>query len=453
VSLRRTLPRDTVPSADAPPAAAPTAEGLVRAIGPFALAGNVVNIIVGAGIFALPGLVAVQLGAMAWIAYAVCGTAILLVLLCYAEAGSRVDRSGGGYAYVEEAFGPLPGFLVGTLMWFGFGVLSNAAVANALYDGLAAAIPAVGGAGGRAAVLIGFFAVLAVVNVRGVKQGARLALAMTMLKLLPLIALVGVGVFLVRAEHIAFTAWPTVGAVGSASLVLFFAFAGGETALVASGEIRNSARTVPRGLLGGALGVVALYAGLQLVSQGVLGPRLAQETAAPLAAAARAVFGETGGTIVLVGALVSMAGCIAGDLLASPRTLFAAARDGLLPAPLARVHPRFHTPHVAILAYTALAAIFAVSGAFEQLAVFASGTAMLIYMAVCAATLRLRARRVRLAAPPFLLPLGPVIPLLALAILGWLLLQTSRQEVIGLGLLLVAACALYAWQVRGRPRR
>ncbi len=444
-----------MPGVDAsttPPAPVPTSEGLDRAIGPLALAANVANLIIGAGIFALPGLVAARLGVMAWIAYAACGTAILLVLLCYAEAGSRVDRSGGGYAFVEAAFGPLPGFLVGTLMWFGFGVLGDAAIANALYDGLAAAVPALAGSESRAALLLGFFGVLAVVNVRGVKQGARLALAMTVLKLVPLIALVGVGLFVVRAEHLAFTAWPTAGAVGSASLVLFFAFAGGEVALVASGEIRDSARTVPRGLLGGALGVVALYAGLQLVSQGVLGPGLAEETVAPLAAAARAVFGETGGTIVLVGALVSMAGIIAGDLLASPRTLFAAARDGLLPAPLSRVHPRFRTPHVAILVYTALAAVFSVTGAFEQLAVFASGTGILIYLSVCAATLRLRARNVRLQAPPFRLPFGPAIPLLAIAILGWLLLQTSSQEVVALGVLLVAASVLYAWQVRAKRR-
>jgi amino acid transporter len=117
-------------------------EGLVRAIGVRTLAANGINLTVGSGIFVLPAAAAAALGPAAIFAYLVCAGAMLLVLLCFAEAGSRVARSGGAYAYVETAFGPFAGFLVTTLLWFGYGVLSDAAIATALSGTLAAAFPA-----------------------------------------------------------------------------------------------------------------------------------------------------------------------------------------------------------------------------------------------------------------------------------------------------------------------
>ncbi len=116
-------------------------EGLVRAIGTWALGANIVNMVVGAGIFVLPGVVAAQIGPAAFIAYLMCATIVGLVFLCYAEAGSRVTRSGGSYAYVEEAFGPFAGFVTSTLLWLGFAVFADAALAVAMIDAIALGFP------------------------------------------------------------------------------------------------------------------------------------------------------------------------------------------------------------------------------------------------------------------------------------------------------------------------
>jgi amino acid transporter len=423
-------------------------EGLVRAIGVRSLAANGINLTLGAGIFALPAVVAAQLGAAAIAAYLVCALAMCLVVLCFAEAGSRISRSGGAYAYVEAAFGPYAGFLVAVLLWFGFGVLSDAAIANVLVDSLAAVVPGLAAPLPRALFMIGLFAALAAINVMGVRQGVRFAVGVTLVKLLPLVILIVGGVFAIRPDNLAWPGLPSAESLGTASLVLFFAFGGMETALTASGEIRDPARTVPRGILLAVGGILFLYLGVQVVAQGVLGPALAESGATPLAAAADRALGEWGRVLLLAGAALSGFGNIAGDLLAMPRALFANARDGLLPAPLAAVHPRFRTPHVAIMAYAAMGITFSVTGAFRQLAVYASASVLAIYLAVCLATIVLQRRGVQLAGEPFRLPGGPIIPLLGATIVSWLLLQGTRQELFGLGVGFLVATAAYAFRRR-----
>lgn len=431
--------------------AAESGEGLVRAIGVRTLAANGVNLTIGAGIFALPAAVAVQLGPAAILAYLVCALAICLVFLCFAEAGSRVSRSGGAYAYVEVAFGPYVGFLTGVLLWFGFGVLSDAAIANVLVDSLASVAPWAGTPVPRAALMIAMFATLALINVRGVRQGARFAVGVTLVKLLPLVILVLGGVFAIRGEHLAWPGLPPLESIGAASLLLFFAFGGAETALTASGEIRDPARTVPRGILLAVAGILLLSLSLQIVAQGVLGPELRQAGATPLAATADRVFGGWGQLLLIAGAALSAFGNIAGDVLAMPRALFASARDGLLPMTLARVHPRFQTPHLAIVAYAMMGAFFSVTGAFRQLAIYASASVLVIYLTVCLATIVLQRRDVRLSGEPFRLAGGPLIPLLGAALVTWLLLHATRQEVLGIGAGLLIASVAYALRRRPLP--
>ena len=112
-------------------------EGLVRAIGPAGLGINVINMTVGGGIFVLPGVMAAQLGPAALFAYFICGISVALVFLCYAEIGSRIARSGGSYAYVENAFGPFAGFITSILLWFGWAVLADAAITVAMVNTIA----------------------------------------------------------------------------------------------------------------------------------------------------------------------------------------------------------------------------------------------------------------------------------------------------------------------------
>jgi amino acid transporter len=281
------------------------------------------------------------------------------------------------------------------------------------------------------------------VNIRGVRQGARAVEIVTVMKLLPLVGLVLIGLFAIRPDNLSIETLPSAGDFGAATLLLFFAFGGSESAVTPSGEIRNPARTIPRGLLFGILGIVTLYLGLQAVAQGVLGADLPSASAAPLAATAERILGAPGAVILLAAAGVSMFGTVMGDMLTSPRALFASARDGVLPSRLASIHARFHTPNLAIAVYAGLAFAFAISGAFQPLAVLSTVAILLVYLSTVAATVELRRRDVRASDSVFRLPAGPLIPGLAAAVIVWLLAQATTTEWTAIGAMLGAASLFY----------
>jgi APA family basic amino acid/polyamine antiporter len=421
-------------------------EGLVRVIGTGALGMSVVNMVVGAGIFALPGLVAAELGSAAILAYLLCSVVVALVFLCFAEVGSRVSRSGGAYAYVEEAFGPFAGFIASTLFWFGYSALSDAAITVVMVESLTVVFPVLGESIPRAVFIVALLTFLAAVNVLGVKSGVRLYIINTVAKLVPLLLLLGAGLFVINFENLAIPEWPSAASIGAGTILLFFAFSGAECALSASGEIKNPARTVPLGLLLGMSSLLALYVGLQVVAQGVLGPELANNTEAPLVAVATAVFGNWGGKMLIAGAVISIYGALSGDMLGGPRVVFASSLDKNLPSFLGKVHPKYKTPHVAIVFFATVVGVFALSGTFKYLAIVATGSLLLIDLGVSLAVLRLRRRDGMPKDGEFRLPFGPVIPLLSCAIVGWLLLQISFAEAASVAALVGACVVIYAFR-------
>ncbi len=232
--------------------------GLVRAIGTWGLAASIVNVTIGGGIFRLPASpdVTGRLGAAAPLAYLACAIVMGLIVLCIAEAGSRVSLTGGPYAYVETTFGRYAGFLVGTMLWM-VGVTAIPGVASLFADTAARLVPALDSPFGRAGFLAVMFGAVTLINVAGVRQGTRLNAVLTIAKLAPLLLLLAVGLFSVQGVNLAWTSTPAVGDISRASVVLIFAFAGVETALVPSGEVRDSARTVPRAVFI-AMGMVTL---------------------------------------------------------------------------------------------------------------------------------------------------------------------------------------------------
>jgi amino acid transporter len=435
----------------APPPRSPD-DHLVRGIGVATLAANAVNLTVGAGIFVLPGTVAALMGPAALMAYGVCAVAIGLVLLCLAECGTRVTRSGGPAAYVGAAFGPFAEFVIGMLLWAAWGLASDAAVAAALANLAATVAPFAGSTGGRALLLTTVFVVLAWLNILGVQTGARFSAAMTVLKLAPLAFVIIGGLPFIRAEHLRGITQTTASQLGATSLVLFFAFCGSETALIPGGEIKHGARSVPKAIFAALCAILTVYCGLQFVAQGVLGDALPRAAGAPLAAVADRIAGPPGRTLLLVGAALSMFGLLAGDLLANPRAIFGLASDRLLPSPLLRVHRRFHTPWVAIVTYAGLALLLALSSAFEQLARAASAAILVIYAAVAAATIQLRRANVQSDDAPFVVPGGHAVPLLTLIVVGWLLMYTQRAEAVGLAIVIAVFAAGYAITTAVRRR-
>jgi basic amino acid/polyamine antiporter, APA family len=424
-------------------------EGLVRGISIRSLTANIVNLTVGSGIFVLPAVVAAILGPASVLGYLACAFIIGLVGLCYAELGGRVARSGGTYAYVEAAFGPFVGFLAGILLWFGGDVVSCAAIAVVVVDSVTAALGLEVGGMVRGVLLVVLLASLAIANIRGVRTGARLVEVVTAAKLAPLIFLVVVGLFQSTPQNLVWTGLPSMHDIARASLILVFALTGTEGALTASGEVQDPTRTIPRAIFSGLLIVTALYIGVHLAAQGVLGPALANEQRAPLAAAAGRASGEVGRQLILAGTVVSAFGFLIGNILAAPRMLFAFARDGAVPSRFGAVHPRYRTPHVAIATHAALACAFAFTGTFRALAVLSVVPTLLAFLGCCVATLVLRRRDVRTEGAPFLIPGGPAVPVAATGLVLWLLSSARWAEVVVVAAILAVATVLYALR-RGR---
>jgi amino acid transporter len=414
--------------------------GLVRAVGPWTFAAAIVNTVVGAGIFAAPASLAAAVGANAPFAFLVCAIAIGAIAICFAEGGSRVPTSGGAYGYIETAFGPLAGYVAGTLLWFS-DLLACGGIAAALGDvaaSLAApeARPIV-----RTAVIVLAIGGIAAINVRGVRQGARVVAVAALVKLVPLAVFVLVGAMFVDGSHFSGAAPAASEGVGRALILALFTFTGMETALCASGEVSQPSRTIPRAIGIAMISLALLYIAVQVVAQGVLGPALATSTA-PLADAMADVSPYLR-ALMLAGAAISMLGWISGDILATPRMLFAFARDGLMPRVLGRVHARTHTPYVAILCYATTAAVLALTGTFADLAVAATLLVAVPYAGGCAAAWLLARRGVALDGAPLgfrALGLAAAIGIVSMIALVAL---AARAEIIGLIVVVAVAAALY----------
>jgi len=424
-------------------------ESLVRAIGTLGLAAGIINITIGGGIFRLPAIVAGALGPAAPAAYLVCAVAMGLIVLCIADAGSRVSLTGGPYVYVGTAFGSYVGFLSGVLLWM-MGTFATAAVGTVFATNIGLLIPPLSGRGGSIIALFAAFAFWSLVNLRGVVLGARLNTIATAAKLLPLLLVAVGGAFFIDVDNLRIVEAPAAADVARTSLLLVFAFAGIELALVPSGEVRDIAQTVPRATAVAMIGVTVLYIALQVVAQGILGGGLAQATAAPLADAAGASLGGWARALLLAGASISMFGYIGGVTLSVPRMLFALARDGFLPRALAAVHPVHRSPTAAILVQSSLAVALAISGTFEKLAILANVSALALYFGCALAAWRLRQLGVAEQGLAIRVPLGAVAPWLACVVIVWLLTGLTSGEWLAFGACVAAASLLYAVV---RPRR
>ncbi len=363
--------------------------------------------------------------------------------LCYAEMGSRVSTSGGAYAYVEKAFGPYVGSLANTAFWFGTGILVSAALVNGVAEMISVPFPIVKEPLHRAlvfAILLGFGAYI---NMLGVKRGMVGVKSINLIKLLPLVLLVVVGVWLIPAEHKIIGGFPTWDKLGEATLLLFFTFTGGETSLNISSEMKKPHRTAPLGLMIGVVFLIAFFCLIQIVAQGILGPDLINHKEAPLAAAAEDIIGSWGSPLFIFAALVSILGTLYSILLVFPRVLFAGANDGILPRFLTKIHPRYGTPYWSIIVFAVIAFVIAVSGSFRQLIVYATAAILLMHLGVALAVIRFRIWEDPAIPVSFKIPGGLFVPVLTLVIILWFLSQSKSTELIGIGVALVVLSVFY----------
>ncbi len=413
------------------------APGLVRAIGRWDLTAAVINGVIGSAIFGMPQTLAALTGALSPLAFLFAGLGVLTIVLCFAEVASRFDEPGGPYLYAREAFSPAVGFQAGWLT-FWIRVTSVAANLNIFVSYLSQMVPAVGAGLGRAAVMVAVMTVIVVINVRGVRQATWTIDAFTIAKLLPLVLLVLLGLLQISTEAIASQAvadpdWTR------AILLLVFAYGGFEAPLIAAAEARNPRRDSASALLIGFMVIGLLYMLVQMVVVGVV-PRVAGERA-PLAAAFAVLIGPGGVLLASVAAMVSIYGWATGSVLQSPRLLYAMAARGELPALFARVHPRFRTPHAAILTYAGLSLALALYGTFEWNATLSAIVRLVTYGLTCVALLVFRARG--LERPAFLLWGGRVVAPAAVAFCLWLLSTRTFSEAWVLGALMGTGFLLF----------
>lgn len=359
---------------------------LIRAIGKWALTAAVINSVIGSGVFGLPSPVTAFVGEWSPVAVLIAGAGIFVIVLCFAEVGSRFEGAGGPYLYTRTVFGPTLGFQVGWLhIWTR--LLSAAAVLNVLSSYLAPLIPWAGSPTGRASVMIFTMTLVTVINVMGVRQAAWTVSAFTIAKLLPLALLIVLGIFqldsdVVATQRVADPKWT------EAVLLLMFAYGGFESGVVAGSESRDPKRDTSFALISAMLLVTVIYCLVQLAVVGVL-PNAASSKA-PVAETLGVILGPAGVLLGSIAVIVSVYGWLTGFSLMGSRIIYSMAVQDEFPRALGNVHPVRRTPHVAIIMNSAIGLGLGLASNFGQLATFSAIARLGIYIATCAALIALR---------------------------------------------------------------
>lgn len=434
---------------------------LRRELGRWDLTAVGVNQVIGGGIFALAAGLAANTGSWApWMIAAV-AVATMLTALSFAEAGSRFEGTGGPYLYSRAAFGRFAAFEVGWMMWF-TRAASWASVINVLVDAVGRYWPVLLGPVGRPVLLAAIIAVIALINIRGIRQSSLVVNVLTVAKLLPLLVFTVVGLAYVDWGLFAAPASVTTQQLTTSALLLIFAFGGYEVVPVLGGETKDPRRTVPFALVMTIVIVASVTLLTQIVAFGTFPAIAASRT--PLADSAAMFMGAAGAAMITVGAVFSTSGNNMGQALSGSRNLFALAEQGDLPKWFGYVHPTFRTPSNAIVVTSVVAFVLAVTGSFVTMAAASAISRLLVYVMTCASTIRLRGAGFE-GRPPadtggvavkpaaFVLPGGPTIPVLAILSSLLILFGAKQEQLVSGTWALVAGAVLYFIATRGPASR
>ena len=426
-----------------------TDEGLVRGIRRWDLVAITINGIIGAGIFGLPAKVYSLIGTYSIVAFVACALVVALIILCFAEVGSRFDETGGPYLYAREAFNPAVAFEIGWLIWL-VRITAFAANCNLLINYLSFFWSSATNSGWRAAIIVFVVAVLCVINLLGIRQAAIVSNVFTIGKLAPIILFCAAGLFFLNPQAFALGPSPKTGAFSQSVLLLVYAFTGFEMATIPAGEVREPQRNMPRALIIALCVVAVLYILIQIVCVGTL-PGLGQSQK-PLADAGSQFLGTAGGAIISAGAIISITGNLNILLLTGSRLPFAMAEQKQLPAFLGNVHRSFFTPYISILLTAGLMLFLTLKSSFVTALTISAIARLVTYAATC---LALPVFRRRQDTPPalFRTPGGTIIAILALVLIVWLLLNSTLHEARDAALAAAAGLVIYfAYWLYSRSR-
>ena len=415
-----------------------------------------VGTVIGSGIYLVPSIVLRQTGgqtSLALTVWAVAGVLSLLGALTYAELGGMRPEAGGLYAYIRDAFGPLPAFLYG---WASFVIIASGSIATlavAFRNYLTALVPMPWLPGWVVPVLV--IAVVAAINVRGTRDSANVqnwttAAKAGVLLILSLLLIVRGGGTTASAAPMEVTPGGSLAAgLGAAMIGVLWAYEGWQYVTFSAGEARDPQRTFPRAISIASVFLIVLYLLANVGYIAALGPAGAANSQRVAADAVATVIGPTAGTIVAALILVSIFSALNGLVLTTPRMYYAMARDRLFFQRLAAVHPKFGTPAFAIMTLCGWAMLGAATGSFEQLLTYVVFAGWIFYALGALAVFVFR-RREPNAARPYRVPGYPVTPLLfvlaaAALVVNTLITQPGRAAV-GLGFVAFGAPVYLIWR-------
>ncbi len=424
--------------------------------------GILVGTVIGSGIFIVPATVAGQVHAptLMMAVWVVGGVLSFFGALAFAELGTMYPQAGGMYVFLRESYGRLVAFLFG---WTLFLVIDSGAIAtlsmafSSKY--LTYFVPL--SPWGIKAVALVFIGALVAVNYVGTRSGAMLQNILTVIKFGAILGVSVVVLALGNGDTNHFVSPPAggfsgslVSAFGVALVATLWAYKGWEATTFSAGELKNPQRNLPLGLLGGSLVVLGLYLLANMAYLWVLPADRIAGSSRVAADAMQVAVGGAGAAIVAFVILFSIAGAANGNVLTAPRVFYAMARDGLFFERFGRVHERYLTPHVSILATGIWAAVLSLSGTFEQLAAYVIFGQWIFFGLTVAAVMILR--RTRPDAPRSYRTWGyPVTPLVFIAAALFIsvnsLLAQPANALSGMAIIALGVPAYFYWQRKRRP--
>ena len=440
-----------------------TSPELPRVLGLISIIGIVIGTMIGSGIFINPAKVAKDVGtpALMLAVWILGGILSFFGALAVAELGAMFTRAGGIYVYLREAYGPLVAFLFG---WALFLVIESGTIATLAVGFSSKYLPYFLDLSPLATrvVAVSLIAILALVNILGVRKSAFLMNFLTAIKFVALIAVCTlIFIFakgstgnLLAAGPAAAGAGGLLGRFGLALVAVLWAYKGWETGTYSAGEIRDPQKKLPLGLFIGTLTVLGLYVLANLAYLYVF-PASRMAASGRIAADVMAVvFGPAGAAAIALIILLSMTGTANGHIMTSSRVFYAMARDGLFFKGIAKVHPRYLTPHLSIIMLTSWAAVLSLSGTFEQLFSYVIFGFWIFMGLTVAGVILLRRKRPDLPRPyrTWGYPLTPLLFILSSVFLTInSLVHDFRNSAFGLGLIALGIPVFFVWRGRMAP--
>ncbi len=412
----------------------------IRAIRKWDLVLLMVNTIIGAGIFGLPSKVFQLSGTYSILAFVVCALVIFNIIICFAEVGSRFDKTGGPYLYILEAFGAFPAFVMGWLLLWSR-IISYAALINLLVTYSSFYNPLFNQAIPRIVIMLAITSVLLGINYVGIKRTTVVNNFLTVGKVLPLLVFIVVGFFFLEPSLLTIHEFPGFNNFSSSVLLLIFAFGGFEVVVINSGEMKNPEKIVPYALIVSALMVMILYASIQIVSVGTL-PSLATSEK-PLADAAVIFMGGLGGNLITVGAMISIVGALNAILLVGSRLLFALSHEGQLPKVLSNINDRYSTPAIALFIFTLISVMLAITGSFIYAITITAIIRTVMYAMVCGALIKLRIRKPEQPKPYYKIPFGLFFASTGIVFSTWLFFSAQLIEMRDVFICIIIGIVIY----------